>query len=1083
MDVCLHHILRRPVTLAMTCCAVAFGGVLAMTQIPLGLAPAREFPALSISMGWGGAAAENVERVLTAPVEEIVSSLRGIRKVRSVSREGGARVSAEFDQRTDMTLVRLELNERLSMFARQLPRGASHPVLERYIPQDLEGLQGFLSYTLSGPLPRPALARLADKEIIPLLTRIEGVAQVLLYGEEEQELRVELSPEKLTAAGIAPGDVVAALAAFRPGSCAATLRGPAGVEGISYAAEANVLPVMENILVRRGDRPGAVRLGDVATLGVVPPGRQELYRVNGKESLTLTVVRDPNSSMPATAREVRRRLAGLLPRLPSGVHLICEADQSRRMTLELGLLYRDLSVSLILLWGTLVLFLGSNRAPLILVLSVLLSLAGTLLVLWMLNISLHILTLAGIVLGMGRLLDDSIVVLENLRRWGEHAVTTESIVKGVREVAVPVVASTVATAGAMVPVFFLPRNLQIYLQEFALAVAVSLFISLLVSFSVVPSAAWRWKMGRREVLVRSYGLVVSLYRRLLGGALRHRVLVLTVAVWTFGLPVWLLPARIDSGSPMAMLYNKTIGGPWFSSARPVVHTLLGGLSYQFFRNVPHAELLDPEAETFLLVEVHFPQGTDIAREDTVARLLEENLLRAGAPRLTTRVLGGLLLLRIEFPDSTIPSALPRTLRSHCFRLAAQIGGAAVSVAGFGAGFSSGVDLQSAFTVRVLGYDYTRVKEIAELLRERLLRNPRVVCADINRSFGGRSAAQEIALVPSRETVERYGLTAQEIALTLQSRTGDLARRIAVNVQGDQLSCVVSVSGSKSLSLTELGSIAVPAKRSAPVPLRSLLSVRQRAAPTEIVREDQQYVRWVSFEYKGPYRHAQAFLDATIGTFRLPEGYRLDRDDSSGVSGKDQGPLLLAALAALLIVFMATASLYESLLDPFIIMLSVPFAYIGVFAAFLLAGVPFGRGGYLSVIFLTGIAVANAIVIVDFISKKRKEGNNRPEAIVEASVCRLRPVLMTTLTTAGGLVPMLLGERASLWYPMALGTFGGVLSSALLTLIVIPVVYAVAHKLSPTPPLRREGIGVEFTRMNPELTLPPFFRIFEGLEHY
>jgi hydrophobic/amphiphilic exporter-1 (mainly G- bacteria), HAE1 family len=1040
----LQQLLFRPIALSMACCVVAMGGFFAVTQLPLGLTPSLDYPALSVHMSWQGASAESVEQFLTAPVEEIAGSLRGTRKVRSTSQEGHSRVSVEFDQHSDMNFARLELNEQLAMFARQLPSGSSRPIVERHVPEDIEQLQGFLAYSLAGPLSRTALARIAAQEIIPRLMRIKGIAHVSVQGEEEEEIRVELLPERLAAADITVGDVMSALETSRPGSCNGSVPGPAGVEGINFTGNAMSLQELEIVPVRGSKCPVPVRLSDLGTAAVVSTPPRELLRANGKECLTLTITRDPNSSLPEVARVVRSCLAELAPHLPPAVELVCEMDQSRRMEEELDVLYRDALFSLFLLWATLALFLGSNRMPFVLISAVLLSIAGSFLALWILRVSLHLVTLAGLLLGLGRLLDDSIVVLENLRRWTEQGTSMETVVDGTHEVITPVIASTAATVGAMAPVLFLPREVQVYLREFAVTVAVSLSISLLVSFTVIPLAMLHWNGEEGRTVAHPRRRVASLYRWLLSKALQHRRMVLAAALWMFGVPVWLLPTRIDGPSLPAMLYNETIGGSWYAAARPVINTLFGGASYQFFRNVAHAEFLNPGTETFLIMQVDFPQGTDLVAADAVARGFEEDLLRAGAPRVTTRVFDGTLLLRVGFPDSVIATTLPRTIRSRCFHLAAQTGGATVSVAGSGEGFFGGADLQPAFTVRVLGYDYTRVRQIAESFRERLRHNPRVANADIDRSFGNWSRAQEIALLVDREAAARYGLTRQDIARAVRNRVGFLPLRTPVNLHGKQFSWVVALKGADRLSVAELGSATVREGEAAPVPFRSLLGAQQQMAPSQILREDQQYVRWVSFDYKGPYRHAQAFLDATISSFPLPEGYRFDRSDAPENSGKDRDALLLAAVEALLLVFMVTASLYESLLDPFIIMLSVPFAYIGVFMAFVLAGTPFERGGYLSVIFLTGIAVANAIVIVDFIARKAKERGNSVESIVEAAVCRLRPVLMTTLTTAGSLLPILFGERSSTLYALALGTFGGVLTSALLTLIVVPVAYAITH---------------------------------------
>ncbi len=246
----LQHLLSRPVAVSMACCAVAVGGIFAATRLPLGLAPSLDYPALSVHVNWGGASAEGVEQLLTAPIEEIAGSLRGSRRVRSASREGRSRITIEFDQQTDMNFARLELNERLAMFARQLPRGASYPVVERRIPEDIEQLQGFLAYSLAGPLSRTALGRIAREEIIPPLLRVKGVARVSLQGDEEQEIRIELLPDRLAAAQVTPGDIMGALEGSRPRNCKGTLLGPAGVEGINFTGSANSLQDL-------GEHPGS----------------------------------------------------------------------------------------------------------------------------------------------------------------------------------------------------------------------------------------------------------------------------------------------------------------------------------------------------------------------------------------------------------------------------------------------------------------------------------------------------------------------------------------------------------------------------------------------------------------------------------------------------------------------------------------------------------------------------------------------------------------------------------------------------------------------------------------------------------
>ncbi len=338
-------------------------------------------------MSWGGASAESVEKTVTAPVEEIVSSLRESGGCGSTSHEGRSRVIVEFDRRANMNLLQLELNERLSLFAQQRPPLVSYPVVVPYTPDELERLQGFLSYSLTGSLPRSALARLAREEIIPRVLSVEGVARVSLDGGDDQEIRVALSLEKSAALGVTAQDVAAALESCRPGICKGAVLGPAGLGRIAFDQDAMSPRELEEIAVREGGERAPIRLRDIATITLSPSSNQELLRFNGRECVTLTLARDPQSSLPGTARDVRACIAALTSSLPRGVELVCEMDRSRRLAEELDRLLHDALFSLFLLAGMLILFLGRTYAPALLLAAVLLSVAGTLLTFWILRAS------------------------------------------------------------------------------------------------------------------------------------------------------------------------------------------------------------------------------------------------------------------------------------------------------------------------------------------------------------------------------------------------------------------------------------------------------------------------------------------------------------------------------------------------------------------------------------------------------------------------------------------------------------------------------------------------------------------------
>jgi HAE1 family hydrophobic/amphiphilic exporter-1 len=536
-------------------------------------------------------------------------------------------------------------------------------------------------------------------------------------------------------------------------------------------------------------------------------------------------------------------------------------------------------------------------------------------------------------------------------------------------------------------------------------------------------------------------------------AIAHPLVPVIVLLWMFGLPVWLLPEHVDGKSMPAMVYNALFGSRAYHAARPYVNYLLGGSSHLFFAKVVKGEVWAYGSETYLVVRVKFPQGTDLQRYDEIARSVEAVALSFGdhVGKVTCQVLPHSALVRIEVPRSLAQAAVPMLIKNDLTLLAARTGGASIGVWGFGPGFSSGGENAPTFAVRVLGYNYVRVKEIAETLRQRLEVNPRVSNVDVDRSWSsewGRTV--ELVARVDRQEAARLGVGIADVVNTVRASTPGVLQSNRVAINGERLPYVVKVAGYRDYSVDDLCDAVVTGSDGRGIRLAALLRVSEQRTPGEILREDQSYVRWVTLEYRGPYRFGNAFVDATIRSIGLPHGYRFDRSFSwYTFSDADKRTMLLIAAVAFIIVFMVTASLYESFRKPFLVILSVPFSLIGLFLAFYLADAPFGRGGYAAVILLIGIVTTNSIVLVDKLSHACSAGAERIDELIEAASGRVRPVLMTTLTTIGGLLPMLLlGDRSSLWYALALGTIGGLASSMALTLILVPVGYhAMLHRSS------------------------------------
>jgi len=1052
----LGRLIHRPVAIGMFYGALVLGGIFAFTRLPLELAPFKDFPRLSVQTFWWNASPETVEMFITAPIEEIANTVRGVRKVSSTSEEGNSNVEIEFDPGVDMNFARLELSEKLAAFAETLPPVASPPSIRRYVPKDLRDLQGFLSYSLSGDRPPHELRKFAQEKIAPVLLSIRGIASVQVYGGETREIQVEIQPDKLVAFGLRIEEVNARLRQLQFSAPIGSIDGGQGRSLIAVRNASVDVDELKALTIASTPTGSPVRLGD---LGVVREGLSEprsFYRINGRSTVTIVIDKEPNTNTLRLADEVFARLEPVKKSFPESFTLLKQSDNSEQMRRELGKVYQEILISLICILAVLVVFLRNLSAPLLILSSILFSIAGTLLLFWAFGIGLNLLTIAGLVLGFGRLVDDSIVVLENIHRHQSEPSAAsiprvDLISSSASEIALPVVASTLTTVGALLPLNFLPEDLKPYFLDFGLAVGISLLMSLLVSFTLIPTVAAHVDMQPAALgLLQTIGTHgMKAYRRLVQVAMRRRGLVLAITLWMFGLPVWLLPDRIDSSGFFAILYNNSFGTEAYRSAKPYVDHLLGGASHLFFRKVQKGEVWQFESQTYLVVTVGFPQGTEIERYNEIAEGIEKEVLqsRRKIEKVTTKVLPDYAVVRIDIPDSIANTAFPFELKNRLVIFAAQTGGATISVSGFGPGFYTGGESAPSFYVKVLGYNYNRVKEIAERFRERIERNPRVAEVDIDRSFGRWSRMYELAITIDRDAVAGHGLTVADVVRAIRTYTRGALEESEITVHGERLPYSVKFAGYKQFSTEDLHGAVVANSRGEQVRLRNLIRFEERRVPSKIIRENQQYVRWISFEYKGPYRFGDQFVDATIKAMPLPSGYSFDRSWSSfWFSQESQISLIKIALLALLIVFMVTASLYESFLKPFIIILAVPFSLIGLFLAYYLTDMPFGRGGYGALVLLIGIVVTNSIVLVDFISRRVATEGFSFEIVASACSLRLRPVLMTTLTTIGGLLPLLImGERSGLWYSLSLGTIGGLLSSTVLTLVVVPVVYATFYR--------------------------------------
>jgi len=1006
--------IQRPVAVSMIFLAIILTGLAALSRLPLELIPDVNYPELSISTSWSDSSPEAVEALITAPIEAIANTVRNVHQVESTSREGASTVRLEFLPETDMDFAALELNEKLSALYDDLPVGAGHPQIKKFVPKELQTGQ-FLTYFVIGTYTPSHLREIALKKLKPGILGVKGVADVSVHGGQDPELRIELNPQKMQAFGVSPAEVQAVVTKLNQRrSVGRIFRDGQRLDLIIDEQIADLRTVGELVVAEREGK--FVRLTDVARIEQTYAEPNHFTRINGQSTVWLNIEREAGTNMIEVADRVFTRVAALGPDLPPSVQLIKESDQSEQIRQELTDLSHRAVLCVLVIFLVLLVFLRSLKTPLIILSTIFISVLLTFNLFYFTKIGLNLITLAGLALGFGMLVDNSIVVVENIfRKHRGGFIPSAAAESGTTEVALAIVASTLTTVVVFIPFLYLTENLRLYYLPFAGAVSFSLLASLGVSFSFTP-------------------------------ALTAQILPTISAT----------PARqtrikwLDKRQPFRTYLKWALEYRWWVVAGVVL--LFAGSYFLFNKYVTRGAIWRWHDATYLSVWIRMPEGSDLAETDRIAREFEKVLV--GHPelkRIQTNVSKETASIDIRFPRHLELTSVPLIWKEVLIQHAVQHAGVSVSVHGFGQGFyGGGGSAVASFQLKVLGYNYNEVRNIAGQVARRLERNARVREVDFTSSGQyGRSNLFELIIQPHREILSRFKVSVAELMHKVTLHLQENLHQQTLHFQGQELRYAIKLAGAREFNTEDLLKMVLESPAGEKFLLSEVAEISQRQVMSQIDRENQQYRRWITFEFRGPHQLGQRFVESVIQNTHLPPGYKLEESRYFSMGDQETQQIYLVLAVSLVLVFMVTAALFESLRQPFVVLLTVPLALIGVFLIYYLTDTNFDRNAYIGVILLGGIVVNNAILLIHQINKLREQGDDLISSIINATEDRVRPILMTTLTTVLGLLPLIIfaEEKASMWYTLALATIGGLLSSAPLVLFVLPSLFYI---LAPKP---------------------------------
>jgi hydrophobic/amphiphilic exporter-1 (mainly G- bacteria), HAE1 family len=1045
---------RRRVTVLMLTIAIVLFGFVSLSRLKLNLLPDLSYPTLTVRTDLPGGAPLELETLVTRPVEEAVGVIRNVRQVHSVSRSGQSDVILEFAWGTNMDLAGIDVREKLDLL--QLPLEASRPVLLRFDPSTEPVMRlalldaGATSADQDVAVERlKSLRRFADERLKPDLESVTGAAAVKVSGGYEDEIQVFVDQGKLAQLDLSIETVSRRLRAENINLSGGRLEQGTQRFLVRTLNEFTSVPQMADAIIASVDG-SPVYLRDIARIERGYKDREAITRVNGRESVELAIYKEGDANTVQLAAGLRGRIDALGQSLPAGSQLELVYDQSRFISSAIGEVRQAAVIGGLLAILVLYLFLRDARATLITGIAIPVSVIGTFLLMYAYDLSLNIMSLGGIALAIGMLVDNAVVVLESIVRRSEQGLPrTEAARQGTAEVATAVTAATLTSVAVFFPMVFISGVAGQLFRDQALTVTFALLFSLVVALTLVPMLA----AGRPAVTVpdaaaaapgrfgRTLAVALGRLRRLAqAGAAAAR--------WA------LAPAAVATQTgylAVERAYAPALRWALDHRSRVLAAALVVLLATAALVPRLGSELIPQLAQGEFIVDLRLPPGSPLEQTDRAMAAAQAFAMEQPAVELAYAVTGtGNRLdanptdagentgrLSIRLAPGANRAAEERAIEALRLRLD--------TLAGVQYQFSRPAlfSFDTPLEVIVSGYDLDRLRSVAGEVTRGLEASP--LFSDIKSTV--EAGNPEIQILFDQQRAAQLGLSVREMAdRVVSSVRGDVATRF--KLRDRNIDVLVRSVDTRASSVEEVRSLIMNPAGERPVSLSAVAEVRVATGPAEIRRLKQERVAVVSANLaSGDLGTAIGELERIVAAIELPVGTAIAVSGQSEDMRESFASLQVALLLAVFLVYLVMASQFESLLHPFVILLTIPLALVGSVWAMFITGTTVNVVAYIGLIMLAGIVVNQSIVLIDAVNKGRARGLDKHAAILHAGHTRLRPILITKLTTILGLLPMAigLGDGAEIRQPMAVTVIGGVAVASVFTLLVIPVLYSLLDR--------------------------------------
>ncbi|SEF58293.1 efflux RND transporter permease subunit [Algoriphagus boritolerans] len=1013
-------------------------GILGFAVVPLlsvDLNPREREPVLTIGYGIPRSSPEIIEKLATSPLEGAFSQLSELKKIKSVSNYDRGSITLTFDKKSDMELKKFEVLALIRQIYPQLDERLSYPIVTQSAQARDDFKTPILTYSVNGPFASFEIKKIAEDVLKPALTQFAEVEEVQIRGANDLQVFVTFDAQKMQSFGISRNmlntEINQAFGQKFPGT---VYNNQDQTLFVTLDRKLNSLDQLENLNIRQVGGM-EVRLRDIAQVTMEEGEATNYYRINGNNSVTLTAINRDGVNKVLLAKTLKAAIESAKANLPQGFEVRLENDDTEFLEKELNKIYQRSALSILILITFIFLINRNWKYLSILFLGIVVNLSLTAMVLYFLKVDIHMITIAGLTISFGLIVDNAIIMMDHLHKYRN------------RKVFVALLAASLTTVVALMMVLLLPEEDRKSLTEFSIVVSVMLGVSLLVALFFTPAFyevlfKESVQKGRKLTLPKLRRRVHWLRRYESGIAFtaKYKKTFLIGVLLLFGTPIFFLPAKWEGQE----WYNKTVGNTFYQEEiRPYVDKALGGSLRMFVRGVYEKSSYREPEKTRLYVSARLPFGNTLDQMDFIMREFESYLKGVeGVDQFVTYVTSGQYAqIVITFKEEYERGALPYQLKGKLSVKSTDWSGAQWNIYGVGQGFYTGGGGEGipSFRVEMKGYNFDELERQSEILAEKLRQHKRIPEVNTNERLSyNEQKTQEYVLRLDQNQIALGETNQFEVLNTLQDLSKPQGPSSYLELADQNYGLILREQQSERFSKFDLEQKGLISGEDRILKISDYGTLNLETTTNALHKEDRQYIRVVSFEYMGSAKFGNEYLDEVLEEMKviMPIGYEAKKQTWSWNSEKAKREYGLLGLLIVGIFFICTI-LFENFKQPFYIIFLIPISFIGLFLIFSLFDFYFDQGGYAAFVMLGGLAVNAGIFILNDFNNRNSRVYNRN--ILKSVAGKAIPILLTVLSTCFGLVPFLIeGQNEIFWFSLAIGTIGGLVFSMVGVFWILPV---------------------------------------------